>query len=190
MPFADFSQNISEIRKHIGLADSVEDCYRVVYDFIEKHDYQGACHEMSAVMFVLLQELGVGCELTSGELTYRNYRFDHSWIEIEGKVFDIAVSFTGVPDHDGPPVFADVTVTSLSKPKWVYGEPSDDPDQGYVISHSLPFGDYMTANPTFKNGSFGLVEQLAKDLNLDLNVGDLISRYSSTVWNNRVSTKG
>lgn len=53
----------------------------------------GACHNMSAAMYVVLKELGLNATLCIGEVKAGTRLFDHSWVEFESKVFDVALSY-------------------------------------------------------------------------------------------------
>ena len=182
MKYSDFSHNISKIRSHVVVGDEVEQAYKTLYDYISDKDYKGACHEMSAAFYVLLTELGVESILCSGELTDGNTRFDHSWVEIKNKIYDITLQHTQVDQRNPPPIFADICVATLNKPKWKYYPPSEAPDHGYMASHGQPFIDYMSNNPNHKNGTFGLIQKLGKKCGLKISLNQMKAKHASTNW--------
>jgi Transglutaminase-like superfamily len=69
--------------------------------FVVESKYCGGCHDTSAVLHVLLAEAGVESTLCIGEVGVGNLFFDHSWIEVRGRAFDVAVC---MPHEDGEPV--------------------------------------------------------------------------------------
>ena len=73
-----------------------------VSDFYKKHPNPGACHFISSVFHILLNEQGIENDLCIGEVTQGSQFFDHSWIEIDGKVFDIAIQLTYNEDINPP----------------------------------------------------------------------------------------
>ncbi|MEK5436329.1 MULTISPECIES: lasso peptide biosynthesis protein [Paenibacillus] len=61
-------------------------------DDFKKNPNPGVCHLLSSIMYVMLNEQGIESELCIGEVqrTDEPY-FDHSWIEIDGKAFDLSI---------------------------------------------------------------------------------------------------
>src|SRR5947209_8676198 len=76
-----------------------------VLNFVVEEPYRGACHAASSVLYVLFSELNIESSICIGELGRDQICFDHSWLEIEGKIFDVAVARPLEPKFDGPPVF-------------------------------------------------------------------------------------
>ncbi|MBT4291621.1 hypothetical protein HOD41_02940 [bacterium] len=60
-------------------------------NFIMNSNWQGGCHAVSAVMYVLYKEQDIDCQLCLGELKSKLMFFDHSWIEIDGLIYDAAI---------------------------------------------------------------------------------------------------
>jgi hypothetical protein len=72
----------------------------------------GGCHFISAMLYILLVEQGVECDLMIGEVedTEKGVRFSHSWLEIGGIIYDPAIMHT----LDGavhPPVYYGICLT-------------------------------------------------------------------------------
>lgn len=66
-----------------------------VLEYLTASDWAGACHATSAVLHVILKEQGVDSELCIGEVR-KNVKTqiiytDHSWILIDGLIYDIAI---------------------------------------------------------------------------------------------------
>ncbi|MDI9855215.1 lasso peptide biosynthesis protein [Comamonas sp. 17RB] len=75
----------------------------------------GACHSTSAVLFMRLKHLGMDPKLCVGEVHYGAEKFDHSWVELDGKVFDVAICAPNYGETEdtngcfaGGPVFAGI----------------------------------------------------------------------------------
>lgn len=179
--YSKFAHNIEEVCDRESIPTAVKDAYKAVYDFVQENDYREACHEMSAILFILLRELGVGGVLFSGELNDGVYRFDHSWVEVKGNIYDIAVAFTGT-SFDSSPIFCGLSVNDQTAPKWRYLPPSLDGDSGIQGAHSVPFSVYMSSNPNFKNGTFGLLQKLGRKCGLRLNLNQMKTRYRDVTW--------
>lgn len=67
--------------------------FKTVLRHIWNKNHPGACHDSSAYMYVLLAELGCDPTLCIGEPAPINTKpMDHSWVEVDGLVFDAAIS--------------------------------------------------------------------------------------------------
>ena len=65
-----------------------------VLKYIHKNNWTGACHATSSIMFLLLKEQGIDVNLYIGEVARESIIFDHSWLELDGKPIDAAISNT------------------------------------------------------------------------------------------------
>ncbi len=66
-----------------------------IHSFVHENNWQGACHATTACGFVLLGAQGIASSPCLGEVVVRDelvVAFDHSWLEIGGKVFDVAIT--------------------------------------------------------------------------------------------------
>ena len=88
-------QRITEIVQEQGYPDKVGELLRNAYRFIMDRRIAGMCHALSSILFVGLTELGFSPEICIGEVDdplLRTKRFDHSWLLLDGKIIDIAIS--------------------------------------------------------------------------------------------------
>ena len=138
---------------------SLEDIYKSMLDYVVDNEFTGACHSTSAAMFVLLSELGMNPKLKIGEVYSLSNKvcFDHSWIEMDNQIFDVAIGYPQPPELGGQsvcgPIFnsidlntdqdADIcfrykTVQGLGEPAlsvsgWTLQEYNDNEDTGIDI---------------------------------------------------------
>ena len=150
---------------------------------MEKNDWRGACHAVSAICFVLLKEQGIKCELRLGEVGIHNVVFNHSWIVIDQKVFDLAIYKSLEPKFDQPPTIAGINVDTLLPTELNYGVNSslkDDPPTAMIKTLSL--SEYMSGFPNFPNGLFYLVDKFAQKIDFKVNIQDLIQKYTYKPW--------
>lgn len=140
------SRKISE-----GITDGqkIVNAWEVLLKFIWEHQYAGACHDTSAVLYILLSELGLSPTLNIGEVKSPVGIFDHSWVEINGLIFDAAVCLPQSSGrHVGGPVFAAIDLSTNQKTKLTYGVESGKglgPDA--LIPASSTFSEYASAQP-------------------------------------------
>ena len=89
--------------------------FEVVLRYLVDNGLWGACHDSSAVLYMLLLEQGVKAELIIGEVHAEGMYFDHSWVEVDGLIYDPAVGFPRTEDgkYVGPSVFASRELAGL-----------------------------------------------------------------------------
>lgn len=73
----------------------------------------GECHATSAVLYVALKELGLDPRLCVGEVD-AGFLFDHSWVELDDKIIDLAVSLPHPQASSSlsPPIILDMNIRS------------------------------------------------------------------------------
>ncbi|PGT83289.1 lasso peptide biosynthesis protein [Bacillus sp. AFS040349] len=152
-----------------------------ISNFYKNNPNPGACHLISSVFHVLLKEQGIENDLCIGEVTYKKgLFFDHSWIEIDEKVFDIAIQLT-LQGEINPPVYAGYDLYTEKPVERVYGTTSPtgfDSDGKRVLKTS--FVNYMNAYPNFKEGAWQIVKLIGKDLRLKFDLKEIPKRYANT----------
>lgn len=97
-----------EIADREGISPVTLELYFHVLEHIADEDWHGACHSSSTVLFMVFGEHDINAEILIGDVKAPAGIFEHSWIEIDGAIYDAAVAF---PDLDegkpvGGPVFA------------------------------------------------------------------------------------
>lgn len=96
--------------------------FRTVLEHIYGTDWRGACHSSSAMLNILLKELGVDSEIMIGEVFCDGYRFDHSWVVATGRIFDAAVALPQAGGEIlGGPVFAGYDIETQEPTRLQYG---------------------------------------------------------------------
>lgn len=115
----------SLLAQSIANGDAISKIYCELLKFILEYSYQGACHSTSAVLHMLFKEAGLKSTLCLGEVGIANKFFDHSWVEIDGQIFDAAVC---MPDQGGAsaggPVFANIDLSTGTASTLQYGASS------------------------------------------------------------------
>lgn len=100
--------------------------------FVVGSNYCGGCHDTSAVLHMLLADAGLSSELCIGEVGTGQQFFDHSWVEVEGLVFDVAVCMPLQQGRAvGGPVFGGVDLATGARSDLRYGARS-----GLGLDHS------------------------------------------------------
>jgi hypothetical protein len=141
-----------------AIADSskrvpIRKAFAALYRYMEEQHVDGGCHALSAMAHVVLRELRVPITLNAGwVLLPSGERYTHSWIEVDGRVFDIACERPNHHRRDfrGSAVLAGIQVSSGRPAAEVYGASSDnDVDAetirigtGTISSWLVPSGAY------------------------------------------------
>jgi hypothetical protein len=150
-------------------------------DFIHQRTWKGACHASSAVLYVLLKEQGLDPVLCHGMIEKQHgISFYHSWVEVEGKVYDAAISNTLSLDLDAPPVFAGIDLATKQHSEIVYGirswRGSDD------SMRNMDFNSFMDAFLHHRHGLWGVARDAGRRIGVRLNIGKLRAVYADTAW--------
>ena len=157
-----------------------------VLRYIEKMGWSGACHAASAVVFVLLREQGIGAVLCLGEAQLGDMVFNHSWIESDGEVFDVAIVQTLESGLLSAPVVKGRNVETGRPTEIKYGVHSGQPDDPpTAMLRETSFVDYLDGFPENPYGLWGLAVDLAAPLGLQLEVAELREKYADSRWLSR-----
>ncbi|TVT27655.1 hypothetical protein FO441_08070 [Salinicoccus cyprini] len=151
-----------------------------VSDYYKMHPNSGACHLISSIFHVLLSEQNIANELCIGEVKKGNQFFDHSWIEIDGKIFDIGIQAT-LDGGKNDPIYANQDLYTELNVENNYGVESPsgfDTDAKRILK--TPFVKYMDEYPQFREGAWKIVKDISKKIRLKLSVSDLRQKYKTT----------
>jgi len=144
-----------------GYPSEMADAIIGLYDYMKRKLWIGACHASSAVLFVVLSELGFSPTLCMAEVESPNLIFDHSWVEIDGAIIDLAIS---LPQQGAPmsgPIVLDTDITTGKKYRLIYGTDRGqglDADAFFVAT--TPCCDFMDIYPERENGLWDVVEDV------------------------------
>jgi hypothetical protein len=88
--------------------------------------------------------------------------FTHSWNEVEGDVFDVAIRHM-LNDDQYPPVFAGIDVSNGVAAPFEYGIVRELDLVGLDVQRT-PFSALMDQVPYYENGGWSIVERVAAKL--------------------------
>lgn len=175
------SMSVNDMIREIVNAEGYDNRFAQIfcnlYDYMNLKQWWGACHASCSALYVALSEEGYKPELCIGEMLGEGLYFDHSWIQLNGKIFDIAISMTllgGLPASD--PIIFGRNVKSGKEPTIKYGVPGRGIEGESLIVKNIPFVDYMDMFPDEKDGLWGVVREL---LSKEINISELREKYRS-----------
>lgn len=147
-------------------------------EYLKHKQIYGACHESASVLYVLLSEIGYEPILCVGEVKAGNYLFDHSWIEIDNKIIDIAISMTlEYRMSVSEPIILDINSKTNKKTIIKYGMKNPSFDETTRLLLSLSFNQYMDLYPNRIRGLWDVVEEI---LGKSINIEELKKKYGNT----------
>lgn len=144
-----------------GYADEVADVLEHLHVYMKRAAWQGACHASCSALFVALSELGLDPVLCVGEVEGSDVLFDHSWIEIGGKIVDLAISLplSETSSATNPIIFGKEVGSGAPSPL-TYGVSRQGLDEEAAYVLRTPFVTYMNEWPNDKDGLWSVVQYL------------------------------
>jgi len=151
--------------------------------FVEDNDWKGACHATASILYVLMKEIGLNPVLYIGEVKLGDKYFDHSWIEISGKIIDVAAMNTLIPGCNQNPIYFNCDIKTMKEPNLVYGVHSptglDFQTKQLINTEFIRFMD----DAPFEDGLWQFVETIADNSDIDI-VTDIVKfKYRGTKRN-------
>lgn len=93
-----------------------------LYGFMKRKMWYGACHVTTAMMFAFAKKIGIEANACIGECEQEGYDpFDHSWLLIEGKIYDLAIAMPFELDMAKGPVYGSIDSRTGSEVDMRYG---------------------------------------------------------------------
>ncbi|WP_159299103.1 transposase [Pseudomonas chlororaphis] len=152
--------------------------YGALLKFISTEDWTGACHSSSAVLYIVLSEMGFTPKLIIGEVRAPAGTFDHSWIVVDGKIYDAAAGFPGEDGFDvGGPVFASIDLRTQQPTPNIFGvSPRGGLDEIASYVASVPLDEYVSGMPQGPT-VWDIAKIVGANCGLKLKTSDLRRRY-------------
>jgi hypothetical protein len=163
----------------------VRNTYCVLLDFIHREDWQGACHASSTVFFSLLAAQGIESDICLGEMSFGKVYFDHSWVEVNGEIYDTAISNTLLSDVYFPPVFRGLDLSTIQPTLLRYGTSGQGYDENAQWIRSVSVPDYMSRFPNHPQGLFGITKLIAKSAGIRVNLATVEKCAARATWKER-----
>jgi hypothetical protein len=158
-------------------------CFSKLLTWVVKKNYQGACHDVSIVLHVLLNEVGVKNIICVGEVKISDSEyFDHSWIEADGCIYDVAVCAPNLYQYSHAPIFNGKSLSESGAIDFIYGASSPigiDEVTNFVLNSNI--NQYLQPHPNGADFIWDLIKKIGKECNLKLNKSKLRKQYGETL---------
>ena len=113
--------NAAQISDENRLDKRIALIFCTLLKFISIYNWLGACHGTSAILYVILRELGYEPKLCAGIMATDFWMTGHSWVELDGKVYDVSCYFPKVEAAKMMPVFHGKELDSMNDTATLYG---------------------------------------------------------------------
>ena len=175
-PYNAINQIVADNQYPRTMAQTIENLVR----FISERKWYGACHASCAALYVALRELGFNPKLCAGEVDAHSFIFDHSWIELDGKIIDAAIAFPLQGNPLSNLIIFGVDIFTKEPSSLIYGTSRGTGlDIEANFATTVPFCVYMDNFPDAPNGLWSVVEYL---LGHKVDIAAMRTKYSSTKW--------
>lgn len=182
-------KTIKEIEMKYNLNNLISDLFCDYYDFMdEKELIKGGCHFLSALFHIILSEFQIDNLLCLGNVRLNNRVFSHSWIEIDEKIYDIAISNTNdLNCFTKGVVFYGIETDTMLSNRIEYGILANDElvDVTGRTVDKMNLGEYISKCPNGKNYVLKLILDFSRKYKKYLNSGRLYEKYKNEKWNRR-----
>ncbi|WP_288438693.1 hypothetical protein [uncultured Chryseobacterium sp.] len=181
----DLQPNLRELLSDLPNGETLFKIYSSILEFTIINRWEGACHESCGALHILLSENDIQNEWFIGEVKNKNVYFDHSWIEINNEIFDIAILFPLVPECSNAPIIRSKNLNDFNLTTIEYGVYSGEPlSEQTKIVKELSLSDYLFHSPINKvKGTFALIEMISETkLNKRIDLDAIRKKYNKICY--------
>lgn len=174
--------NAERIAGHKRAAKNAHRVFATVLKLLHGSDWRGACHASSVITHITLKEMGVENTLVLGEAVLGPVHFDHSWVEVDGKPIDTAISIPLDARFTANPVFLGMDTATRLPTGAVYRASTGELDDDSMIIAEGDLGRYIDNFDLADGNFFTPMLMVLKEVGIKRNEDQLRSAYSSTRW--------
>lgn len=163
---------------------------KLLHSVLERDEaWTGGCYMVAAVGHILLTEQGVNSTPCIGDVVCRQGAFDHAWLEIDGAIYDLAVSYPNDGCPRFPMVFGGLGFDGKA-PTIIYGADPKSYDtiavalDGGVRQYveSLTITGYLDGAAALGADLWSAITVFAKALGVRVTIEEIRAKYNSTRW--------
>ncbi|MBY8066505.1 lasso peptide biosynthesis protein [Vibrio fluvialis] len=127
----------------------LSDIFSVYLESMLHNQWRGACHDLSTAFYMTLSEYDLKPTLCTGVVrSESNDLFDHSWVEINNKIYDFAICY---PLTQGkvvsPPIFASKNLDNKMDSNLTYGVKNIELDDTTLNIVESTINEYANSRP-------------------------------------------
>lgn len=112
--------------------------------FMRKNNWYGAYYATTAMMYAFAKKIGIDATPCIGECGQKGFQpFDHSWLVIDGKIYDLAISMPFIEEMAKGPVYGSIDSRTGKEVDMSYGISYDGLGQQAAYAYSKNLYDYL-----------------------------------------------
>lgn len=174
--------NAERIAGHKRAAKNAHRVFETVLKLLHGSDWRGACHASSAITHIALREMGGDNTLVLGEAVLGSVHFDHSWVELDGKPIDTAISMPLDVRFPANPVFLGMDAGTKLPTRVVYRASTGELDDDSMIIAEGDLGRYIDNFDLHGGNFFTPMLMVLEEVGIKRTEDQLRSTYSSSRW--------
>ncbi|WP_437322061.1 lasso peptide biosynthesis protein [Sorangium sp. So ce385] len=157
--------------------------FRELCRFMSIWEVDGGCHLLSMMAYVLLKEVGVDATLNAGWARSPRLAFTHSWIEVDGRPFDIAIARPNLHrlEYRCPAVVYGIEIGSRNPTRIEYGVsgPALDRDTSMIATGTV--GSWADRAP-IPDWPWDRIVEVGSQIGLTLSRTGLRTAHANSPW--------
>lgn len=171
---------LKNVAAQFNYTNSMRFPYSALMRYVSTKDWAGACHATASLLYIMLQESGYNAHLVLGQGKIRHQYFDHSWVTVDDRIFDIAIAFPLNGASYSGPVFAGVDLDSGEPPLVDYGAPMVPFDGMSEVLKTTSVSDYLSNNPALD--MWEILNSLCSRARIPFYKDVLCGKYQTKHW--------
>lgn len=157
-------------------------------ELLYKSGWIGACHTIAAYQYVIFKEMGLAPELKAGKVIYPVIRegypvlktFDHSWVEVDGKIHDLTIWRGLTGEFLSPPIIHDVELLEGKVHAGVYNSGNTNYLDGLKTLATYDMEEYFDSSPD--ENLWEVLDGVGTGLGITLDERYVRGTYGATKW--------
>lgn len=122
-----------------------------LHRFMIQKQWFGACHAITAMLYAFAKKIGIDSIPCIGKCEQEGYPpFDHSWLSIDGKIYDLAIAMPFNLDMAKGPVIASIDSRTNMIVEMDYGISYCGLDEQALMAYNNNIYDYLCGWPNPK----------------------------------------
>ena len=143
----------------------IKKIFFILIDTINELKWRGACHFASALLCILFREIGLNAKICTGIVASANGFFSHSWVEVDGQVYDATIWFQNQSGFNHAPIIANKNLDTGEEILMLYGVDWMPLDPGTKNLFQKSFNWIINGMVETENAPIGMtVEKLLKKI--------------------------
>lgn len=171
---------IQNIRTGIKNESKFKRAFSLLFQFVDEQGWSGACHPSVTVLFAICERLGIQAIPCIGETSINGAFFDHSWLLINGKVFDVAIVWPLNESFATGPIFNNIDLFEQVETDIEYGVYFSGVDEQATMIYKQTLYDYIDAAPN--NLLWSLISLICEDIGIKFDKTQLKNELEKIHW--------